>query len=65
MFGTSINLMAGSFLNNFTQVHNRDSIRYVFHNRQIMSNEQVRQVKFILQIDEEVDYLALNGNVQR
>src|ERR1044071_1610051 len=47
------------------QIHNCHTVRYVFHDRQIVRDEQISQLEFLLKLVEQVQYLRLNGNVER
>lgn len=44
----AVNRLTGRNFYNFSQVHDRHSIGYVLDNGQIMGNEQIRQVEFVL-----------------
>ena len=55
-----VNGFTGTLLYDITQVHDRNPIRDVFYNREIVSDEQVCQFKFFLQIHEQVQDLALD-----
>src|SRR5256885_2454919 len=54
----------GAF-DNFSQVHHQDSLRDVFHHREIVRNKEVSDATLLLQILKEVDDLRLHRNVQR
>ena len=55
-----VNRFTGTLLYDITQVHDRNPIRDVFYNREIVSDEQVCQFKFFLQIHEQVQDLAMD-----
>lgn len=59
-----VNGFAGTFLDDITQVHDRDPIRDVFYDREIVSDKQVGKVELLLQVYQQVQDLALDGNIQ-
>src|SRR6202041_3134584 len=46
------------------QVHNRHALADVFDHPQIVRNEEIRQMKIVLQVLQQVDYLRLDRNVE-
>src|SRR5260370_11569202 len=60
-----VQLTTGSELDDLAQVHDRDAIRDVLHDRKVMGDEQVRQVELRLQPLEQVDDLRLDRDVER
>ena len=54
-----------SCLYNKTQIHNRNAVRDHLNNRQVVGDEHIGQVKFLLKLMQKVKYLCLNRNVQR
>ena len=54
----------GSSLHNEAEVHNGDPVGDHFHDGEVMRNENVGQIEFLLQMMEEVQHLGLDGNVQ-
>ena len=60
-----VNGFAGTFLYDIAQIHDRNPIRDVFYDSEIVSDKQVRKVELFLQIHEEVQDLALDRNIQR
>ena len=59
------NLFRISFLDYLAQVHNRDTIGYMFDYRQIVRDEQVRKIETLLKLAQEVEYLGLNRDIER
>jgi len=49
----------------FAKVHHGNPIADMFHHGQVMGDDDVRELKLFLQIDEKINYLGLNGNIQR
>jgi hypothetical protein len=47
------------------QVHHSDPIAEVFHESQVVSNQQIGEAEIGLQILKQVHYLSLYGNIQR
>ena len=45
-----VNGFAGTFLDDITQVHDRDPIRDVLYDREIVSDKQVGKVELLLQV---------------
>ena len=52
-------------LNDLAQIHHSDAIREVAHDIKVVADEEVGQPLLVPQIGEQVQYLALNGNVER
>src|SRR5690554_2601136 len=65
MLGRPVNQFARPGLHDLAQIHDSDTVRDMFDHRQVARNEQVRQTELTLQVDQQVENLALNGNVQR
>jgi hypothetical protein len=55
-----VNGFAGTFLYDIAQIHDRNPIRDVFYDSEIVSDKQVGKVELFLQIHEEVQDLALD-----
>lgn len=53
------------FFYHSSHIHNRNIIREIFYNGQVMGNEDIGQSQILLQLFEQVQNLRLNGNVQR
>ncbi len=47
------------------QIHDRDAIRDMANNRQVMADEGIGQVQLFLEVKKEVDHLRLNGHIER
>jgi len=52
-------------LNQFTEIHNTDSVREVFDNGQVMRNKHDRESHALTEIIQQVDDLRLNGHIER
>ena len=52
-------------LNNFAQVHDRDPVRHVANDAEVVCNEQIRQTELVLKVLEQVDDLRLHRHIQR
>jgi hypothetical protein len=52
-------------LDNASEVHDRDAVADVLDHGEIVRNEQVREVLFLLQIHHEIDDLRLDRDVER
>jgi len=50
--------------NDFSQVHDRNLVADMLHNREIVRNEQVRDAEILLQLDQEMKDLGSNRHVQ-
>ena len=46
------------------QVHDADAVGNVLDHGQVMSNEHISKVLFLLQTDQQIHDLGLNGNIQ-
>src|SRR6267143_6316057 len=57
---TPVELLAGRNLHDLAQVHDRDAVGDVLHDREVMSDEQVGEVELALQPLEQVDDLSLD-----
>ncbi len=60
-----VELMAETALDNFAQIHHRHVIGNIFHDRQIVRDEQIGQRQSLLQLDQQIDDLRLNRNIER
>jgi hypothetical protein len=49
-----------SDLDDFSQIHHRDSTAEVLDQPEVVRDEQIRQIELLLQIDEQIDHLRLN-----
>jgi len=52
-------------LDDLTEMHHRGDVRDLAHDAQVVRDEQVREVKLLLQPCEQVDDLRLHGHVKR
>ena len=52
-------------LHNSSQIHDTQAVADVLDHAQIVCNEQIGKMKFILQIHKNVKDLSLNGHIQR
>ena len=57
-------LFSISLLDYLAQVHDRDAIGDMFDHRQVVRDEQVREVVLPLKLAEEVEYLRLDRDIQ-
>src|SRR6266852_3211385 len=60
-----VNVDAVGDLHHLPQVHDRYPVRQVPHHREVVGDEQVRQLELFLEILKQVDDLRLNRDVQR
>ena len=60
-----VQLVAVGNLDNVAEVHHRDAVADMPHNGQVVRDEQVCQPELVLQVFQQVDYLRLNGHIQR
>ena len=65
MLRVGVKLPAGRLLDDPAQVHHRHLIGEVLDHRQVVRDEQVRDVQLVLQVVEQIEDLRLNRNVQR
>ena len=54
-----------SRLDDLADVHHRHAIANVFDHAEIMRDEQIGQMQFLLQFEQQVKDLGLNRNVER
>lgn len=59
-----VELVAFRKLDHSAQVHYGHTIGYVAHYAQIVSYEHICQLSLFLQLEQEIDYLGLYGNVE-
>ena len=55
-----IQLFGITNLNDAAQVHNDYTVRNVFYNAQVVGDKQHGQIKFVLQINQQIDDLCLD-----
>jgi len=61
----AVEFISSGNLNNFTEIHNRNTVRYVLHHRKVVCNKEVSQAEITLEILEKVDDLRLDRNIKR
>ena len=59
-----VHIPGTSILHHGSQIHHRRLIRNMAHHRQIMSDKQISQIHFFLELHQHIDYLGLNGHIQ-
>ena len=52
-------------LDNFSEIHHPDSVGDMFHNREIVRDEDKRQLHLVPKEDEQIDDLRLDGDIER
>src|SRR5207249_5397970 len=60
-----IQLLPGRYLNQLAEVHDRDAVGYVAHDREVVSDEHVAETEAVLEVVEQVDDLRPDRNIQR
>ena len=60
-----VQLFALRRLDDLAQVHHRDAVADVLHDRKVVRDEEVRDAVLALQIDEQVHHLRLDRHVER
>ena len=60
-----VDLVRTPHFHEVTEIHDGDPVADMLHHRQIVGNEQIGKPHLLLQIQQQVEYLALNGNIQR
>ena len=60
----AVNHLGRGVLDNAAQIHHGQVIADVFDHGQIVGDEQVCQMQFVLKVLQEIDDLRLNGNIQ-
>jgi hypothetical protein len=56
---------AAGHLHDLSEIHDGNTIRDMFHDRQIVSDEQIRETELLLQILQQVQNLRLDRHVER
>ena len=64
VLGVSVELVPAGYLDDLAQVHDRDSVRYMPDDGEVVGDEEVGEVEALLEGAEQVDYLSLNRNVE-
>ena len=60
-----VQIAARGDLDDASKIHHSNAVADVFHHRQIVRDEQIREIKFLLQIFEQINHLRLNRHVER
>ena len=58
-------LLARRDLDELPEVHHGDSVAEVLDGREIVRDEQARELEVLLQVAQQVEYRRLHGNIQR
>ena len=61
----AVDLLLGALLDHAAQVHDRDPVGQVTHDRQVVGDEEIGHAELVLQVLEQVDDLGLHGDVER
>ena len=61
----AVDVEVGALLHHAAEVHHRDAVGDVPHDRQVVGDEQVGQAEVVLQVLEQVDHLRLHRDVER
>lgn len=64
MLGRVEELIGGCEFDDLSKIHDSDVIADVLDDGQVVGDEEIGQLKFFLQVHEEVDDLGLDGDVQ-
>jgi hypothetical protein len=64
MFRLGVELAVGAGFYDLSQVHDRNVVADIFHDGKIVGNDDVGKLKLLLQVDEQIDDLGLNGDVK-
>lgn len=59
-----VNLLSASLLNELAVVHDKNAVADVFDHREVVRDEQVRELESLLQVLQQVDYLRLHADVE-
>ena len=65
MLGRPVNGFRVRHFHDFTEVHDRYAVGDVLDHRQVMGNEEVGELAFLLEFQQQVEHLGLDGYVQR
>src|SRR2546421_12193837 len=65
MLGSRIELITIRQFNDPPQVHYRNAVRDVAYYAQIMRYKEIRQIKLILQLLQQIEYLRPHGDIER
>ena len=64
MMGLGVERLPVRKLDHLTQIHNGNAIGDVLHNGKVVSDEQIRGAKLVLELFQQVQDLSLDGDVQ-
>ena len=59
-----VDLFDGAFFDDFAEVHDGDAVADVADHAEVVGDEEVGEVVFVLQVLQEVDDLGLDGDVE-
>ena len=65
MIGGGEQRFGGCDLDDASQIHHNHAIRQMPHDSKIVADEQIRQLKLIAQIHEQIQHLRLDRHVER
>ncbi|MCY1380127.1 hypothetical protein D9M69_679170 [compost metagenome] len=58
------NLPARAEFHDLTKIQNSNAVAHLFNNSHVMTDEEIGQSMFLLQIHEQIDHLRLNGDIK-
>ena len=64
MLWSSIEFIPVGQFDNLSQVHHCNAVSNMAHHAQIMRNEEVRQIKLLLQSLQQIEYLRAHGDIK-
>src|SRR5437763_17186384 len=65
MLRIPVQRLAGGRLDDLSEVHDGDPIAQVFHDGEVVGDEQIREIELLLQVLEQVQNLRLNRDIER
>src|SRR5579862_812948 len=60
-----VDVFTVSKFDDVAKIHHRDARAYVLDRREVVRDEEIGQVEFALQIGQQIEYLRLNGHIER
>ena len=60
-----VQILGRSHLDDLAEIHDRHAITHVLDDRQVVSDEEVREAEVPLEIPEKIDHLGLDGYIER
>ena len=63
-FGRVVHLFGGTLLDDASEVHHRDAVADVAHEREVVRDEEVGEAELLLQVAEQVDDVGLDRHVE-